>query len=368
VACFLFLFAVSAGAQAQQPPLLARDVFKNVPALGNTTVDEFMDTMGMFSAALSMGCTNCHGDRVIEGWERFADETPLKQTARRMTLMVNALNKNNFAGQRKVTCYTCHRGDATPKVTPSLAIQYGLPFEDPNDIVLPERVNPENPTPDAVFDKYINAIGGAARAGALKTYNAKGMYSGYETEHVPYPVEIFAQAPDRRTTIVDAFFGRSTRTFDGREGWIASGDKPVPLFQLHGGNLDGARIDATLTFPGGIRQLSQTWRVGQTVIDRKQVRVIQGTRNGHPVTLYFDPESGLLLRVVRFVDTVVGSVPTQIDFADYKEVGGVQIPHQWKWTWTDGQTTMDLTEVRINTPIDSARFSRPAPAVLFAPK
>ena len=364
----LVILPASVRAESQQQPQLARDVFINVPALGNTTVDEFMDTMGMFSAALSMGCTNCHGEQSIEGWEKFAEETPLKQTARRMTLMVNALNRNNFAGQRKVTCYTCHRGDASPKVTPSLAIQYGLPFEDPNDIRLPERVNPENPTPDAVFEKYIDAIGGAARVAGLTSLTAKGMYSGYETEHVPYPVEVFAQAPDRRTTIVDAFFGRSTRTFDGREAWVASGDKPVPLIRLNGGNLEGARIEAMMSFPAQLRRLSEKWLVGQTVIDRKQVRVLQGIRDGQPINLYFDPESGLLLRLVRFVDTVVGPVPTQIDLSNYKEVGGVQIPHTWTWTWTDGQTTMDLTEVRLNTPIDSARFARPAPAAMFKPR
>jgi len=79
------------------------------------------------------------------------------------------------------------------------------------------------------------------------------------------------------------------------------------------------------------------------------------------VNFYFD-ESGLLVRLVRFVDTAVGRVPTQIDYADYREVSGVRIPFRWTATWTDGQSTTQLTEVQANVPIDSAKFARPAPA------
>ena len=355
-------------AEPQQQSQLAKDVFLNVPVLGDIPVDEFMDTMGMFSAALSLGCVNCHGPDSINGWEKFAEETELKQTARRMTLMVNAMNRNNFRGERKVTCYTCHRGDVTPKVNPSLAVQYGLPFEDPNDVQVPERSIPGTPSPDAVFDKYIDALGGAGRVASLTGFVAKGMYSGYETEHIPYPVEIFAQAPDRRTTIVNAFFGKSTRTFDGREGWIASGDKPVPLIRLNGGNLDGARIEAMISFPAQVRRLSGKWLVGQTIVDKAQVRVVQGTSSGQPINLYFDVNSGLLVRLVRFAETVVGNVPTQIDFADYREVNGIKTPHRLTWTWTDGQTTVELSEIQPNVPIDSVRFARPAPAELYRPK
>src|SRR5438034_2515764 len=94
-----------AGAQAaaaQQPkPQMAEEVFKNVPVLKGIPVDEFMDTMGMFANALSMNCTDCHTQDSTSAWVKFADDTPLKQMARKMVLMVNGLNKNNFAGERK---------------------------------------------------------------------------------------------------------------------------------------------------------------------------------------------------------------------------------------------------------------------------
>jgi hypothetical protein len=80
------------------------------------------------------------------------------------------------------------------------------------------------------------------------------------------------------------------------------------------------------------------------------------------VNLYFDQESGLLVRMVRWSDTAVGRVPTQVDYADYRDVAGVKVPFRWITTWTDGQTTIVLSELQPNVSIDAARFGRPAPA------
>src|SRR5207302_7777973 len=120
-----FGLAIPAGAagQAQQPrPQMAEEVFKNVQVLKGIPVDEFMDTMGMFAASLSLNCIDCHVAESVDKWERFADETPLKRIARTMLLMVTAINKEQFKGVRNVSCYTCHRGDLRPKVVPSLVV------------------------------------------------------------------------------------------------------------------------------------------------------------------------------------------------------------------------------------------------------
>ena len=77
---------------------MSEDVFKNVQILKGIPVDEFMDTMGMFAAALSLNCVDCHTSESVGSWDHFADETPLKRTARRMMLMVNTINKDNFGG------------------------------------------------------------------------------------------------------------------------------------------------------------------------------------------------------------------------------------------------------------------------------
>ena len=79
--------------------------------------------------------------------------------------------------------------------------------------------------------------------------------------------------------------------------------------------------------------------------------------------LFFDKETGLLTRVVRYSKTMVGPVPVQTDFSDYREVAGVKIPFQWRLTWTGGQSMYSLDEVRPNVAIDPAKFAKPAAAV-----
>ena len=359
---FLLVVGVTNGqaGQAQTQPM-AEQVFKKVDILRGIPVDEFMDTMGMFAAALSLNCIDCHVPESVGAWERFADETPQKVTTRRMLRMVDEINKNNFSGVRSVTCYTCHRGDMRPKILPNLAAQYAMPVEDANEVVM---VNiPSGPTVDQVFDKYIQALGGAQRLAALTSYTGKGTYIGFETEQEVVPMEIYAKAPNQRAMIVKMAVGDNVRIFDGRTAWIAGSDKPLPLMSLTGGNLEGARIDGILMFPAQLKAAFANWRVSATGIDDKLVRVLQGTNPRQPpVNFYFDGSSGLLVRVLRVVDTAVGRVPFQMDYSDYRDVAGVKIPFKWIVTWTNGQSTTELTEVQPNATIPASRFGQPPPA------
>jgi photosynthetic reaction center cytochrome c subunit len=345
---------------AQTQPM-SEQIFKKVDILKGIPLDEFMDTMGMFSAALSLNCIDCHVPESVGTWDKFADETPLKVKTRKMITMVNEINRANFSGVRSVTCYTCHRGDTVPKTLPNLAAQYATHVEDANEVVMVPI--PSGPTVDQVFDKYIQALGGAQRLAALTSYSGRGTYIGFETEQTVVPMELYAKAPNLRAMVVKMAVGDNTRVFDGRIAWVAGSDKPLPLISLTGGNLEGAKLEALLMFPAQLKGAFQNWRVSATGIDDKLVRVLQGTNPGQPpVNFYFDNSTGLLIRVLRLVNTAVGRVPTQVDYSDYRDVAGVKIPHKWVVTWTNGQSTATLTQVQANATIDAARFGRPAPA------
>jgi photosynthetic reaction center cytochrome c subunit len=343
----------------EKPPM-AEKVFKNVQVLKGIPVDQFMATMGFISASLGMTCTDCHIAESGGSWEKYADDTELKQTTRKMLVMVSALNRTYFGGRREVTCYSCHRGGDRPKVTPSLVELYGAPPppEPPDTIEQAAQPRPADP----ILDKYIQALGGAQRLAKLTSFVAKGTYVGFgETDKTP--LEIFAKGPEQRSMIVHTTIGDSVTAYDGHIGWTAApeANTPVPVLELSDGELEGAKLDADLSFPADLKQALRQWRAGApATIDDREVQVVQGTSDGrYPVDFYFDPKSGLLLRVVRYSESPLGLNPTQIDYADYREVAGVKMPFRWTVTWLSGRSTIELTDVQPNVPIDAAKFAKP---------
>ena len=366
VVCALIAVPVM-GQTPQEKTLMAEDVFKNVQVLKGIPVNQFMDTMGFFSAAIGLNCTGCHVAESLQDLSKFAEDIPRKRMARNMILMVNNFNKTGFGGRRALTCWTCHRGTQAPEVIPSLVAQYTIAPEDANAIeIVPD--GPTEPTADQVLDKFIQVLGGAQKLGALASFAAKGTIEGYDTYHMKVPVELYAKAPRQRVLISHTQNGDSTTTYDGRAGWIAAPDRPVPLLtMLPGAELDGAKLDADLSFPGNIKQALTQWRVGFpiTTIDDHAVNVVQGMgAGGSRFKLYFDVETGLLTRQVRYADTPIGMVPTQVDYADYRDVAGVKMPFNIVITWTDGQSKILFTEIQPNVAIDAAKFAKPAPAVV----
>jgi len=354
--CLLCLFVAILPAWAQRPPV-AEDVFKNVQVLKGIPVDEFMNTMGVFSAALGMSCEDCHASNDAN-WANYAlDTSPRKRVARRMAQMVATINKDNFNGRQMVTCWTCHRGSNSPKITPNLDTLYTM-MADPDDLVTQGK---NVPSADEIFDRYIQAIGGAERVGRLTSFVEKGTSVGYGPEGTPRSVEIYAKAPGQRTTIIHTSNGDNITAFDGRTGWMAVPLKPVPVMQLSGTILEGVKLDAELSFPARIKQLLTKWRVGfSTTINDRDVQVVQGTGAGGALaTLYFDSETGLLVRFLRYSESVVGRTPTQIDYSDYRDVGGIKMPFKWTVGWLDGKENFEVTDIQTNIAIDSAKFEKP---------
>ena len=149
-------------------------------------------------------------------WSVYATDNPRKQMARVMITMMATINKTHFRGRQVVTCYTCHRGSARPRATADLAELYGTPpFGDPN-AVIEQAVNA--PKADEILDKYIQAIGGAQRVAALKSYVAKGIERRVRTGERAaaardlLPRRVSARRSCRTTA------GDATTTYDGRSG------------------------------------------------------------------------------------------------------------------------------------------------------
>ena len=343
-------------APAQQ---MSDKYFKNVTVLKGIPVDEFMGTMGLFSAALSVCCGDCHKGAGTDHPEWEADP-PRKLIARRMITMVNNINKENFNGRQVVTCWTCHRGAQAPAVTPPLDTIYSAPTFVPPDIL--PAANPTTaatPPADKILDNYIQALGGAANLAKLTSFTEKGT-SHLFGEAQDDPAEIAAKAPNQISTLVHQRGGDLARVYDGRNGWVMLPLTVVGEFPLNAGAREGARLDAQLAFPAGLKSFFTSWKVTYpTTLDDKDVYVIQGSGNGLLATFYFDKKSSLLSRVIYYANSAVGRVPTQIDFSDYRPVAGVLMPYKWTYSWVSGQEEYKMTEIQPNVQVAAAKFGRP---------
>jgi hypothetical protein len=382
IACLVGAGCAVAQPAAPDKPLLADQVFKNIQVLKGISVDDFMETMGIMTAALQFDCSDCHANAGTDKVDWAAD-TPRKRTARRMVTMVATINKDNFGGRQMVTCWTCHRNRDRPLTTPLMEVIYGMPTLEQDD-VLPST--PGLPSPQSILDKFIAASGGAQRLAGLTTIDARGTSVGFGGFGGGGDVEIVAKAPDKRSTIIlfnkETGRGDQIRSYDGRTGWVRTPLNVLGEYQLNGGDLDGARFDAQLSFPGQIKQILTNLKTGpptsisdlpgpssQTSLEKEgatdqthSVDVVQGTGpRGLLVTLFFDRQSNLLLRELRYGASPIGRVPTQIDYADYRDVNGIKLPFRITYAWLDGRDAIELREIKTNVPVDEKKFGRPAP-------
>ena len=351
-----------------QPPAAgtatkAGDAFKNVTTstLKELSVDDFIASMGLISADLGIDCADCHPNAGTDQAD-FVTDTPRKRRTRGMVEMVAAINKTNFGGVQRVTCWTCHHGRITPATTVALDSWYDAPNAENDDTIRPED---GQPTATQILDKYIQAIGGAERLAGLTSFVATGTAVGYGELGGTAEFSIFAKAPNQRTTLImykdHPERGLSMWVFDGRTGWIKTPRALLREYELVGSELDGARFEAQLAFPGQIKQVLDNWRGGarQSIGDRDFL-VVQGSGpRGLLASLYFDPSTGLLSRLVRYGPSPVGRMPTQVDYSDYRDVGGIKLPFQYKFTWLDGRYTAKLNEIKTNIAVDAAKFARP---------
>src|SRR5215468_11362189 len=132
----IWMMGNAAGApQAPAPQGNSDQVFKNVQALKGIPVDDFLQTMGLMTAALQFDCSDCHVGAGTDSVDWAAD-TPRKRTARRMVNMVASINKDNFGGRQVVTCWTCHRNRDRPLTTPLMETIYGSPALLSDDIIV----------------------------------------------------------------------------------------------------------------------------------------------------------------------------------------------------------------------------------------
>jgi photosynthetic reaction center cytochrome c subunit len=344
--------AQSTAAPQSSAPKLAEDQFKNLKVLKGVPADQIFPAMQFITASLGVECEFCHvrGDK---GLEFEKDDKKTKVTARKMMEMMFAVNKDNFEGHREVTCYSCHRGAADPVGTPLVATEDSKPQAEPAKA--PGEAKPAMPPANQLLDKYLAAVGGQV---ALQKVTSRVEKGKIDANGHQLPIEVYAKAPDKRISIMHLPNGDSITAFDGKQGWLSNGGHP---HMMSAAENDAVRIDADLYFPTHIKTLYQKFTVAPgEKIDGQDTYLVIGRNEGQPpLRLYFDQQTGLLLRLVRYAETPLGRNPTQIDYADYRDADGVKIPFRWTLARPGNRFTIQVDQVQQNVPVDEAKFTPP---------
>ncbi len=361
IATVLFLVLGWLPLEAQSGPVLpsgktAEQSFKNIQVLKEIPADQLMPSMQFMAASLGVQCDFCH----VEGQFDKDDKKP-KQTARKMMQMAMTLNKESFEGHREVTCYTCHHGSTEPLKIPALTSSNA-----PDSVQL--KAAPVQPAAnaavkkanvDAILEKYLSAAGGEQAVRKIVSRVEKGTVDLGQRQ---FPIDVFSKSPGKRLSVMHLPNGESSTAFDGTKGWLSVPGRPVR--SMSSGEAEAAAMDADLHFAVDVRKAFSDFDLAELgKINEQPTQVVVGMREGKPpVKLYFDEQSGLLVRLVRYADTPLGLYPTQIDYSDYREAEGVKVPYRWTIARPGGQFTIQVQSLQQNVPLDDAKFAPPASA------
>ncbi|HKV25042.1 MAG TPA: c-type cytochrome [Candidatus Acidoferrum sp.] len=340
--------AQSSTPQAPAATKLAGDQFKNLQVLKDVPADQIFPSMQFITASLGVECEYCHV-RGPHGMEFDKDDKKNKQTARKMMKMMFAIDKENFEGHLEVTCYSCHRGAADPVGTPIISDEPAKSEE------AAATSKPVLPPADQLLDKYLSAIGGADALEKISSRVEKGQISAMGHE---MPIEVYEKAPNARLSVMHLPNGESITAFNGKEGWLSNNGH---AHMMSAAENEAAGIDADLHFAAHVKTRYKRFFVvpGEKIDGHDSYLVIGHSEGQPPLRLYFDQQSGLLLRLVRYSQTALGRMPTQIDYADYQAESGVQTPLQWTLSRPGNHFTIKIDQVQVNVPVDDAKFNPP---------
>jgi zinc protease len=333
---------------------------KGVPA------NELQQGMHFIKAALGVDCTHCHVENAFD-----KDDNPLKDKARAMYLMMTEFNRANFGGRSVVTCYTCHKGHATPQAMPDLPVP---------PVAATETKKTPLPAVDELLAKYVAALGGEA---AMRKVTSRVITATEDiptgpggTVPMPATLRRSMKAPNLNVDEVTTARFTIANGFDGTDAWIKGQNGNVNTMAAAGIDAERIKRAAALDEPLTIKQQYSAMLVeGTAQVNGHDAYVVMGISAAKtPERLYFDTGSGLLLRKWNYLETAAGPSPFQMDFDDYRDTGsGVKIPFVIKMSPATTRSelstgsTMRVTSVKDNVPLDAAIFVKPQQLTRPAP-
>jgi hypothetical protein len=217
------------------------------------------------------------------------------------------------------------------------------------------------PSVDEILDKHVKAAGGKEAIEKIKSRSMKGSFDLEAFGVTGAPVEMSAKAPNKNATKIDVpNFGVVNIIFDGATGW--NSDPMNGVREL--GGVELAQLKRRSDFYGALnikKQYAKMEVKGKEKVGSYETYVIEATpAEGSPEKLYFDVNTGLLVRHDLEADGPQGKAPTENYMDDYRVMDGVKIPHTIRFVNPMISWVIKITEVKSNVEIDDAKFNKPS--------
>lgn len=345
------LVAADAPRKVPTPDVPAEKFYKNIQVFQGLPSTELMPAMNFMADSLGVKCSYCHVTNDSGRWPMEKDDKAAKGKAREMIRMTREINRANFKGKLEVTCATCHHGSNDPASMPPLQAESAAAHD------AGPATPPALPPVDAVLEKYGAAVGGKAAIGKIRNRRVEGTFTGGDGE--PHPIEIAQTVAGQYRSSVTVKDGAFTLVFDGKTGTSGGPSWNNPM---QPDEIERIRARARL-FPGaGLRERFDALAVrGREKIDGRDAWLVAArAADGARMSLWFDAESGLLLRTLQRQRTVLGDIPEQTDYSDYREVDGVKVPFTIRHTAPDRSDTVKATRIGQNVELPKSTFDAPS--------
>lgn len=348
--CFAFLptclIFVQKRQNAQTKTETAGQKFKNIKVLNDMPAEQMGKVMNMMSASLGVNCNFCHAEN-----DFAKDENEHKDIARDMLKMTFELNKNYFESRPEINCNTCHQGRPHPS--------NGFPLT-PN-FREPRPVQPQKkPSVEEILAKYETALGGKDNLSKIVSREIKAQRlepdgKTFETETIwqkgnKLSVETVYPSKEYGDYVVKEIFDGATARKFGNSSEI----------KLKPDEADAIRREAELFANPFLQKIYANLEfLRLEKIDGREVYAL-GAKTNSDLTerLYFDVQTGLLVRRTASTPTVLGNHVFQVDYQDYKNFGGVNLPTTFKFAVPQIYWTRKILAVKSNAVIDDEKFSK----------
>ena len=199
-------------------------------------------------------------------------------------------------------------------------------------VALPARADEKEAK--ATIDKAIKAMGGEEKLSGVKAFSAKGKGTvNLDGADIDFTFELTAQGIDKYRSAYEGEVGGDkfdgATVLDGDKGWKKQEQEVKKLgveelaIEKRNAYLD---IVPILILPLKGKGFKLDSASDEKIVD-KAVAVVRATGpEGKDFTLYFDKESGLLVKMSGVVADDQGQEDVQdTTFEDYKEFGGIKV-------------------------------------------